>query len=184
MSMESLRKNEEPEESDEGEPRHRYEGYSHYKSVSKSVLRSVDHAVDSYAAISAAHASGANITAENAALARRDIQAAAMKLIPELRHQAGEIDEDGEPENKYQEILFRWQSGTDNAEDGYIQAIREVSFMDGLPGWVHQFVIDIRVAAWELGYTQAGRMEVEDDTSLSAIDEDVNAMFEGLNIHA
>jgi len=111
------------------------------------VARSIDSALDAYARVRGAHVEGATIDPELAAEARGRIMSAAMKLIPEL-------EQDRESVDKYDEILERWQG-----DDGFVRRFSEVQMRRECPGWMHQFVIDMRTAGWELGYLQAGRRE-------------------------
>lgn len=129
----------------------RWEGYSDYQVVSKRVGKTVHNAIEAYALLDSLHAEGASVDPRTAAKARRHMYTAALALVPELRNDAP--DEDGEGVELYGEILDRWEG-----EDGYLRnQMHTTKFQNGSPGWLYQFIIDIRTAAWELGYLQAGR---------------------------
>lgn len=131
-----------PDSVDEGT---RWEGYANYQSVSFRVAESVDQAIDAYSQIESAHTEGARINPEFAAEARSQILSAAVRLYPEL-------EQDRESVDLYDQILGRWEG-----QDGYLEKFSETSLRRSFPGWLVHFVIDIRSAAWELGYLQAGR---------------------------
>ena len=142
----------------------RWEGYSDYQLVSKRVGKSVHNAIEAYARLDSLHAEGAQVPPETAAKARSHMFAAALKLVPELRRDADEVD-------LYEEILDRWEG-----DDGYLRnQLHNTRLQTGSPGWLFQFVLDIRRAAWELGYLQAGReRKGEPDDPLEA---ETNDMF-------
>jgi len=72
-------------------------------------------------------------------------------------------------------------SDNDDTE-GYLDRLSTVTLHEECPGWLEQFVLDIKMAGFELGYLQAGRsVSVNDDPG---VDEDVNEMFDGLDINS
>lgn len=152
----------------------RYEGFSDYESVSKRIARSIDEAVQEYAAIQRAHAEGRRVAHDGVG---ERILAAAMRLLPELRdqRQAGAV---------FDEILARWLGDEAKLDEtdvdpeppdsGAIEALMQARLTNDCPDWLHQMVIDIRTAGWELGYLKAGRHAEEDDEFTEA---DVKEMF-------
>jgi len=129
----------------------RWDGYSDYQIVSKRVGKSVHNAIEAYARLDSLHTEGANISPQVAAAARAQMYSAALTLVPELRRDAPGKDNEGV--ELYGEILSRWQG-----EDGILRdKIHGARLSQEMPGWMFQFVVDIRTAAWELGYLQAGR---------------------------
>lgn len=163
-----------------------WEGYSDYQTVSNSIARSIDEALEGYTTLESLHVESARIQATQAARARSKIKLAALKMVPELRDDA--------PTNKqYQRILARWHGGFDyddeNGEthhvnppddleiaDGYLDGLNNVQLSATCPPWLEQFAIDIRTAGWELGYLKAGRTHTENN--LEPAEEDARAMFE------
>ncbi len=141
-------------QADNGGTSTRWEGYSDYQIVSKRVGKSVHNAIEAYARLDSLHAEGAQVPPETAATARSHIFAAALKLVPELRRDAPrENDDDNGGVELYGEILDRWEG-----DDGYLRnKLHNVQLQRECPGWLFQFILDIRRAAWELGYLQAGR---------------------------
>src|SRR6056297_149462 len=81
-----------------------WEGYSDYQSVSNSIARSIDNAIEAYTLIESIHNENARISSTQAAKARSKIKLAALKIVPELR-------EDAPTNELYQEILARWNGG-------------------------------------------------------------------------
>lgn len=150
---------------DEGEPLQRWEGYADYEKVSVDIAESINKAVRAYSHIDSIHAEGAPMQPGMAARARSRILAAAIQLRTEM-------EDDKEVDEFYQEALGRWEG-----EDGYITRLSSISLREQCPGWLFQFVTDIRRAGWKLGYLQAGRRnvaekQVDDDT------QQVRDMFE------
>jgi len=148
-----------------------WQAYGDYQSVSQRVAQSIDDAIDAYAQIQSLHQEGARVKSEPAAEARSRILSAALKLIPELEH-------DGE---RHSEILERWQTdgdiaATDDSELGYLQRLDSVRLTRSCPDWLHQFVIDIRTAGWELGYLKAGRSVDEEPDDIE--ERDTERLFE------
>lgn len=142
----------------DGDGRTRWEGYSDYETVSKSVAQSISDAVDAYAWLQGRQQEDASVNPEQAADARADILGAALKLYVEMQqeHERGN--------DEYDAMLERWGYETDNdgvdEERGpYVQEFHELRLTDKVPGWLFQFVMDIRTAGWKLGYLQAGRRE-------------------------
>lgn len=159
----------------------RWEGYSDYEVVSKRIGRKVSNAIEAYSVLQGAGAERAELSDYEYTRARAKILDAAMNLKVEIEREAANEPPNSD-ENIYTPIVDRWTEGTDeNASDGYINAFMALSISRGgrVPGWVFTFVEDIRRAAWELGYLQAGRVSGKEGIG---IDEDVNAMFEGLDI--
>lgn len=147
----------------EDETNSRWDGYSDYRFVSLRVATTIDNALDAYSRIDGAHSEGAKVGPELAAEARARIMSAVLKLIPEMRRDAGSVE-------LYAEILDRWEG-----EDGYVRALDEVSFREQCPGWLFQMMLDIRSAGWELGYLQAGRTE---KASKDPVTDQVTSMFD------
>lgn len=172
--------------SDDEERTTRWEGFSDYQSVSASIVSSIDDAIDSFATLQSLHVEGARVKPEQAARARANVLAAALRLVPELRDNA-------DTSEIYQDILSRWlgeievedeqitgnfseYEGDNHIEDGFIEALNHVQIHTESPDWLHQFVVDIRTAGWELGYLQAGRTVSE--SNLEPADEQARDMFE------
>jgi len=150
-------------ESDE-ERSTRYEGYSDFNVVSRNVANAVDNAVDSYAQIQSLHCEGKNVKPELAAEGSAHILGAALRLLPELKA-------DSESVEKYEQMLEDW-----DGDDGYIERLKGTSLISSSPDWLGDFVVDIRAAAWHLGYLKAGRsveQELEDP-----VERDVEKLFE------
>jgi hypothetical protein len=141
----------------------RWRGYADYRTVSIRVAQSIDSALDAYARIHGAHAEGASIEPELAAEARGRIMSAALKLIPELQQDRDSVEQ-------YDTILERWEG-----DDGFVSRFAQLSLQDQCPGWMHQFVIDIRTAGWELGYLQAGKREAGEPDN--HVDAEATSMF-------
>lgn len=146
-----------------------WEAYSDYQTVSKRVAASVDDALDAYALLDGAHQENAKLSRNRAAQIRQKILSAAMRLLVEL-------EEEKDSKDVYEEILKRWKGGEDNG-DGYIRELREHKLQNTMPDFMFQFMLDIRRAAWHLGYLQAGRTsrkELQDRA-----EEDARSMFSG-----
>jgi len=138
------------DEPDVDEPATRYQGYTDYRKVSGSVAESVENAVEAYAILRSKYKEGARVSAEFAAKASARILAASLKLLPELREESF-IDD-------YQDIVDNWEG-----DDGYIRTLEQTPLVERCPGWLHQFVREIRRAGWLLGYLKAGRDEDNND---------------------
>lgn len=165
----------------------RFEGYSHYQTISNSIAESIDEALSSYAKLDSLHAEGAKIGSQDAARARSDIKLAALKLVPELR-------EDAHHNEQYQQMLARWHGSfeveqengvpkkiqpkfpTPAPDDGYFAALADIQLQRECPPWLEDWVIDIRTAGWEIGYLQAGR-SVSPDPDIPDPDEEFESMF-------
>ncbi len=150
----------------------KWEGYSNYQEVSSRMSRSVDAAIESYALLQSVHKEGAE-AASNADLiaeARADILGAAIPLFVEMQEeQARGVDD-------YDGILERWEGDRDR--EGYVRRMHSAELRDGVPGWMFQFVLDIRKAGWSLGYLQAGRRSKQEPDD--PVQAEVENMFEGL----
>ena len=145
-----------------------WEGYSHYKSVSKSVAQTIDNAIDAYALLDSLHTEHAQITPDTAAEARSYILGAVLKLKPEL-------ERDREEKDVYGEILDRWEDDATGG-DGFITKLHSTRLQQEMPSWTFQLLMDIRTAGWELGYLKAGRSSKEDPDD--PVDADAKAMFD------
>lgn len=153
-----------------------FRGYSDYKSVSKDVSTAVADAIDIYANLEGYHRQtrGQNPHSRNdalPALAHTHILGAALRLVPELRANKSTRE-------KYQNMLDRWE-GTED-EEGYIKQLSDSDLGSNCPDWLRDFVLDIREAAFHLGYLQAGKNVQAGEGD--PIEEDVGAMFEGLEL--
>jgi len=152
--------------------RTRYEGYSDYRSVSQRMAQSIDNAIEAYAKIQSLHTEGARVKPQLAANAKSQIQGAAMRLVPELRND----------EEQYEEILERWSPGkeisnqTSMDEMGYLQRIRYTQLTNECPEWLHEFVLDIRTAGWEVGYLRAG--QTVDEGPDDVVERESDNLFE------
>jgi hypothetical protein len=124
----------------------RWEGYSDYRQVSGRIAATVDDAVEAYAFLDASATEGTVIQPADARDARTSIMTAAMMLHHEMEREAARGNED------YNEILADWEG-----ENGYIQRMATIQFKQTVPGWLYDFVRQIRKAGWKLGYLQAGR---------------------------
>ena len=142
----------------------RWDAYSDYQNVSERVSKTIEQAVHAYARVDSYHAEGATMPKNLAAEARGRILAATLRLMPELQHDRGSVDE-------YDEILSRWEG-----EDGYIAELSETSLRAGRPGWLLQLILDIQTAGWEIGYLQAGR-SASADPELPNPDKEFEEMF-------
>lgn len=157
----------------------RWEGYSNYQAVSNQITQKVADAIEAYAILQSAAREGADLEAREYMEARARILDAAISLKHEIEREAAASSqgEDDDDDDIYVEIARRWNEGDDDMDVGYIAAFLGLSFRrEGIKGWVFTFVQDIRRAAWELGYLQAGRTISESD--LEPADEDARAMFE------
>lgn len=155
-----------------------FRGYSDYKSVSQDVGSAVADAVDIYANLEGYHRQtrGQNPHHRNEglpALAHTHILGAALRLVPELRANKSARE-------KYEEMLNRWEGQDDESEDGYIYRLSNANLSSECPDWLRDFVLDIREAAFHLGYLQAGKNVQAGEGD--PIEEDVNAMFEGIEL--
>jgi len=169
------------DDGDQEQVTQRWEGYSDYEVVSKRIGRKVSNAIEAYSVLQGAGAERAQLSDYEYTQARAKILDAAMSLKVEIEREAANEPPNSD-ENIYTPIVDRWTDGGDeNAPEGYINEFMAMSISNGgrVPGWVFTFVEDIRRAAWELGYLQAGRVSGQEGIG---IDEDVNAMFEGLDI--
>lgn len=125
----------------------RWSGYSSYDAVSESIAEAVVDAVMAYSTVDSMYAEHAPMTAELATRARSKLLSASMQLRDEMERDRDNVD-------FYDDALSRWEG-----EDGYLRRLSDLSLQDECPGWLFQFVLDIRKAAWELGYLRAGRNE-------------------------
>lgn len=148
-----------------------WEGYSNYQAVSQNVSQSISAALDSYAWLQGAHREGAGVRPEPAANARADILSAALRLYVEMQQEQANGNDD------YDDILDRWGSDEDD-EPGYIGQFHELRLTEGLPGWMLQFVMDIRTAGWQLGYLQAGRRAKKQPDD--PVEGETDSMFGGM----
>jgi len=145
----------------------RWDGYSNYEKVSDRYARSIDDALNAWSWIDAAHAENAQVRPADAAKARSQIKAAAYRLIPEMENDEDEVD-------LYADILERWLG-----DDGYIERFESVSLTTSSPGWMHDFMLTLRRAGWELGYLKAGRsQQTEIEDADARADAEAKAMFE------
>ncbi|RLM83697.1 hypothetical protein D3D02_16985 [Halobellus sp. Atlit-38R] len=125
-----------------------FEGYSDYETVAQDIGKAVRDAVDAYSHLDAQQRQAARGRGANAAAqAHQHILAAAIRLVPELQR-------DRDSREKLDEIYVDW-----TGDDGYIQRLKNTQLEAGSPDWLYEFVVQIREAAWELGYLQAGRTE-------------------------
>lgn len=136
-----------------------WDGYSDYRTISSRIGRNIFDAIDSYAYIHSLHAEHARVKSREAATHRAQILSAALTLKPEIENQEGTNEE-------LAAILERWEGGTagedvdvEVPDQGFIAAFSDLELTGSDPGWLYQFVIDIRRAGWELGYLKAGRHE-------------------------
>lgn len=146
-----------------GDDQTRWEGYSDYKRVSREIAITVEDAVRAFSWLDAAHSEGAPVTPTDAANVRAVILEAMLLLETEM-------EEDRAVEPLYDEILSRWQG-----EEGIFRKLDGVQLAEVRPGWLAVAVRDIRRAARELGYLEAGRSvkTVNEDA-----DEDIEALFQ------
>jgi len=140
-----------------------WEGYSDFQDVSKRIGQKVSDAIRAYSILQSAMKEQGSLSNREIFEARSKILEAAMSLIVEVKHEARNNV------RPFDEIRDRW-----TGDDGFISEFHEWSAQRGVPGWVYQFVVDIRTAAWELGYLQAGRREEKAD---DPIKEDIDEMF-------
>lgn len=146
-----------------------WEGYSDYRTVSKSVAQSVDTAIDHFTWLDSIHQESSTPQSDQVAMVRSSVLAAALKLYVEMR------EEHEEGNNDYDEILARWGTGIDefddldadgdefgDLDDGFIKSFREAELKSHVPDWALQFLLDTRTAGFRLGYLQAGRRTTKD----------------------
>lgn len=169
----------------------RYEGYSHYKTVSNSITQSIDEAIEAYALIESFRREGIKVRRDKGidteiARSRAKIKLAALKLVPELKEEA-------ETNDHYKDILARWRGSykseradgesetitpnfnSSQLESGYFEAFDNVQLTHECPTWLEDWIIDIRTAGWELGYLKAGRRAEEPSEGFEPAD--VKEMF-------
>lgn len=151
----------------------RWEGFSNYQNVSERMAQSIEGAIRAYTFLDSRHQEGAPITPKEAAEARSKILTPALRLMAEMEEERETVD-------KYDEMLDRWTADDDDGDDdpGYIRRINEVKLQNASPGWLFQFVLDIRSAGFELGYLQAGRTVKEEPTD--PVEGETEAMFDNL----
>ncbi len=170
------------DDGDQEQVTQRWEGYSDYEVVSKRIGRKVSNAIEAYSVLQGAGAERAQLSDYEYTQARAKILDAAMSLKVEIEREAANEPPNSD-ENIYTPIVDRWTDGGDeNDPRGIHQRVHgDVYLQRWASSWlgVFTFVEDIRRAAWELGYLQAGRVSGQEGIG---IDEDVNAMFEGLDI--
>jgi hypothetical protein len=126
-----------------------FEGYSDYETVAQDIGRAVRDAVDAYAALDAQHRQASRGRGNRAATqAHQRILAAAIRLVPELKR-------DKDAKERLEDIHDDWVE--ENGEEPYIERLKKTQLETESPEWLYEFVVQIREAAWELGYLQAGR---------------------------
>lgn len=113
--------------------------------MSIEIGESIFEALEAYSLIDSYHVENATLSPKNAAKARAKIMKAALQLV-------GEMENDKDSDEWYEQTLDEWQG-----ETGYINRLAETSLRQKSPGWLFDFVTQIRRAGWELGYLQAGR---------------------------
>jgi hypothetical protein len=161
----------------DGDAATKWEGYSNYEYVSRQITRKVSRAIEAYSLLQSAGAERSNLDDFEYTEARSMILDAAMSLKVEIEREAA-AQGNG---SVFADIEERWTEGDETIDQGYIHAFHQLSVQDdGVPGWVFTFVSDIRLAAWELGYLQAGRKVENND--LGPVEEDVNEMFKGIQL--
>lgn len=144
----------------------RYEGFSDYKSVSRSIAETINNAVNAYARIQSLHAENAKVSTQMGAEASTHILSASLNLLVE-------IEDDKESVDEYQEIFNRW-----TGDDGLIERLKTTRLSLECPEWLDQLIIDIRTAGFELGYLQAGRTSKQEPDD--PVERDTEAMFDNL----
>jgi len=127
----------------------RWDGYSDYQSVSDRIEQSIHDAIEGFATVERAQHENASWHPNEAARCGARILTAAINVQTELYAYADDNDE-------YAELLEKFEG-----DDGYVQKLREVRLRNESPGWLYEFVIDIRTAGFKLGYLKAGREEEE-----------------------
>lgn len=152
-----------------GEDRTTWEGYSDYREISLRTAESIDRALEAFALVDSAHTEGWTLGAREAAEARADILACAIKLVPELRQDRAE-------KGIFDDILTRWLS--EGTGEGYITQLDEASLRSTCPGFLFQMVLDMRAAGWHLGYLQAGRTQTE---HADPDEHQAESMFQGVD---
>jgi len=156
----------------------RWEGYSNYQQVSKSIAETVRSAVNAYSVLQGEMSETGSVDPDLASAAKSDIMAAAIPLLVEME------EEKKRDVEEYDEILARWKNSDEAAEDdeddaeGYITKLHTTKLTDEMPSWMFQFIRDIRRAAWSLGYMQAGRRGEETPDELS--EDDVKRFLKGM----
>lgn len=152
------------DDTDSIETEEHYEAYSSFKRQSERVAESVEDAVKAYSRMRSAHREKATVPPKVAAEARADIESAALRLRSEMVSER-------ERNDVYDEILSDWEG-----EEGYIQQFDEIELRNQVPGWMYEFISQIRRAAFERGYLSAGRT-YETDTQQADVEES-QAMFQ------
>lgn len=141
-----------------------YEGYSDYQSVSQDIGSSVADAIDGYSLV--VSSGGGRLDRSRASTAKGYILAAALRLLPEVEESKAAKPELGE-------IYERW-----TGDDGYIQSLEEISLATETPGWLREFVLDIRKSAWKVGYLRAAEKRSDSETDIDV--KQSEQMFSGL----
>jgi hypothetical protein len=152
------------DQADDSVSHEEFEAYANYKRQSERVAQCVEDAVKSYARIRSAHREGASVPPKVAAEARADIESAALRLRSEM-----ESERDGN--DLYDRLLSDWEG-----DEGYIQRFDEVELRQSVPGWMYEFLSQIRRAAFERGYLYAGRAQEKDEQQLN--EKQTEAMFQ------
>ena len=151
-----------------------WKAYSNYNDVSRRVVNSVDKAAEAEAVLRAKHAESSTVKSKEAAELRSYIQAAVNNLLPEIQREA---ERDREP---FGELNQRFVGGDSPAETGYTGKLEEANLRQECPPWVNDLVYDLRTAAWELGYYQAGKEEDDGGYDGDPYDSEVMKMIEGM----
>lgn len=146
-----------------------WEGYSDYQKVSVQNALTIQKALEAYSYVDSAHSSGSPVDPETAANARGAIKAALMTVLSEMRRER-------DSKEVYDDILSRWEEGEEGDDEGFIERFEKCDLTAESPGFLFDLVIDIRSAAWELGYLQAGRTTSKDTGD--PVEREPQAMFE------
>jgi len=149
-----------------------WDAFSNYFDVSDRIVSAIDTATDVEAALRAKHMEGAKVRREDAAEARAAIRSAGQKLRPEINQEAGRGNKPfGEIERKL------WGEPPGGSKNLWRQ-FDQTNLQTHCPDHVGELVAELRRAAWELGYLQAGREESEDN--VDDAEGQVRDMIEGM----
>lgn len=145
-----------------------YHAYTDYEDVTARMSGSIAQALEDYSMLHSLKAENVVPKDRDVAQTRANLLAAAIRIRSEL--DAGNID-NGEA------IKTRWETGGAEYEEGFIEKLHDHELEFGYESWLFQLVQDLRRAAWELGYLQAGEHRDESD---DPVEDETDKMLKGL----
>lgn len=152
-----------------GDATTRWEGYSNYQLIAWQLAKDVNRAMKAGAKIQRYHQEDARVEPEVAAEASARLLTPALQFIPEMQAQL-EIDD----VEVYEEVLERWLG--EEGETGIVKEIAEHQFTETSPGFILDYLLDLKRVGWELGYLKSGRMQSQPEDPVEA---EAIAMVEG-----